>query len=169
MFPCSFYQILSPFVLFLALFVPFIPWYFHFSYYCFWFSLIFLYMFTSIAYFHNFLISSFLITLSFSYYSVPDSIYSSQFIIPYILHFFLVISAVRFFFTSFCCKLATLNAHHFVVMPKQHVRPFSHIKYLYVKHFAAKLSKVVDRTAPSLVRPHSLTAHSSPVSHNFLA
>ena len=41
-------------------------------------------------------------------------------------------------------------------MPAQHVRPFRHIQYLYDQHFVAKLSKVVDRTAPSPARAQSL-------------
>ena len=117
-FPCSFYQILFPSVCsWLCLCLSFhVSSIFHWTSFC--FSLIFLPMFTFIACFHNFHISSFLLRLFFR-------------VIASLIPFTLLTLLFRIFclyFTLFpcciCCQLTTLNAHHFVVMPAQHVRPF---------------------------------------------
>ena len=157
-FPCSFYPILSPSVLFLALSVSsFRVSSISFST-AFGFSFIFLSMFSFIAYFRNFLISYFLLKLFFLMIAsvILFTLLTSFFPIFYIISRYFCSSFVFTSFCCICCQLTTLNAHHFVVMPAQHVRPFPRIQCLYDQHFAAKLSKVVDRTAPPPTREHSL-------------
>jgi len=122
------------------------------------FFLIFLPTFTYIAYFHNFRISSFLVPLFFRAIASLILFTLLTLLFPiFCMYFTLFPQIICFYFVLL--HLLPVNytePHHFVAMPAQHVRPFPHIQYLYDQHFAAKLSKVVDRTDPSPARAQSL-------------
>ena len=95
---------------------------------------------------------------------LPNSIYSSHFIISYILHYFPL-------FTSFCvicCHLTTLNAHHFVVMPDNMSAPFPTSSICMTSTSLRNYVKsLIEQPRPPPARALQ-TAHLTSVGHNIV-